>query len=181
MEKQSSEPNFWNDNEKAQEILKKLTTEKSWTNDWDAIYNKAEELEILLDLAHEENDEKTFGEISSDLEIAANILRGNKIHKNVRMLVIPASMNIYRQMIEKGLIQIFIEAGCVICNSGCGPCLGAHQGILADGEICIATTNRNFKGRMGSPNSEVYLASPATVASSAIQGKIAFPATYKNQ
>ena len=113
-----------------------------------------------------------------DLEIAANILRGNKVNKNVRMLVIPASMTIYKQMIEKGLMKIFIDAGCVICNSGCGPCLGAHQGILADGEVCIATTNRNFKGRMGSPNSEVYLASPATVTTSAILGKIDLPATF---
>ncbi len=116
-----------------------------------------------------------------DLEIAANILRGKHVHQNVRMLVIPASMTIYKQMIEKGLMPIFINAGCVICNSGCGPCLGAHQGILADGETCIATTNRNFKGRMGSPNAEVYLASPATVATSAIQGEITLPAMYHNR
>jgi len=113
-----------------------------------------------------------------DLEIAAEILRGNKVNKNVRMIVIPASMTIYKQMIENGLIQVFIDSGCVICNSGCGPCLGAHQGLLADGETCIATTNRNFKGRMGSPNSEVYLASPATVATSAIRGEIDLPAIY---
>lgn len=114
-----------------------------------------------------------------DMEIAASILKGKKVHPGVRMLVIPASKDIYKKMIEKKLISIFIEAGCVICNSGCGPCLGAHQGVLADGETCIATTNRNFKGRMGSPESEIYLASPATVATSAINGIISMPFTYK--
>jgi 3-isopropylmalate/(R)-2-methylmalate dehydratase large subunit len=114
-----------------------------------------------------------------DMEIAAAIFKGKKIHPDVRMLVIPASRFIYQELVEKGLMSIFLDAGCVVGNSGCGPCLGAHQGILADSEICVATTNRNFKGRMGSPESEVYLASPATVATSAINGKISLPDTYQ--
>ena len=110
-----------------------------------------------------------------DLKIAGEIVRGKRVHPDVRMIVIPASRTIYRQMAQEGLLDVFLDAGCVVCNPGCGPCLGAHQGILADGEACIATTNRNFKGRMGSPDAEVYLASPATVATSALRGVIASP------
>ncbi|MBC7128293.1 MAG: 3-isopropylmalate dehydratase large subunit [Thermoplasmatales archaeon] len=113
-----------------------------------------------------------------DLRTAAKILKGKKIAKNVRMLVFPASMKIYNQAIKEGLISIFIEAGAVIMNPGCGPCLGAHEGILASGEIAITTTNRNFQGRMGAKDSEIYLASPATVAASAIEGKIADPRRF---
>jgi homoaconitase/3-isopropylmalate dehydratase large subunit len=113
-----------------------------------------------------------------DLRTAAKILKGKKIAKNVRMLVFPASMKIYNQAIKEGLISIFIEAGAVIMNPGCGPCLGAHEGILASGEAAITTTNRNFQGRMGAKDSEIYLASPATVAASAIEGKIADPRRF---
>ena len=113
-----------------------------------------------------------------DLRIAASILKGRKVAKNVRMLIFPASMKIYRQALEEGLIKIFAEAGAIIMNPGCGCCLGAHEGILASGEVAIASTNRNFKGRMGSKEAEVYLASPATVAASAIEGKIADPRKY---
>ena len=110
-----------------------------------------------------------------DLEIAAGYLQGKKIHRNVRMLIIPASKSVYLQALDKGLINIFLNADAVVLNSGCGPCLGAHQGILAPGERCLATTNRNFKGRMGSPEAEVYLASPATAAASAVKGEITVP------
>jgi 3-isopropylmalate/(R)-2-methylmalate dehydratase large subunit len=113
-----------------------------------------------------------------DFEIAANILKNRKVHPDVRLLVIPASRTVYLEMIRKGILDVLIESGAVVCNPGCGPCLGAHQGILGDGEVCISTTNRNFKGRMGSPTSEVYLASPATVASSAARGEISMPETY---
>ena len=113
-----------------------------------------------------------------DLRIAAKILKGKRIAKNVRMLVFPASMKIYRQALEEGLVKIFIEAGAVMMNPGCGPCLGAHEGVLASGEVAIASTNRNFRGRMGSKEADVYLASPASVASSAIEGKIADPRKY---
>jgi 3-isopropylmalate/(R)-2-methylmalate dehydratase large subunit len=110
-----------------------------------------------------------------DLELAARIIGNKKIHKDVRMIVVPASREIYLKAIEKGYIQSFIRAGAMVINPGCGPCLGAHQGILASGERAITSTNRNFKGRMGSPESEIYLASPATVAASAIKGEITDP------
>lgn len=108
-----------------------------------------------------------------DLARAAEILENKSVHPDVRLLVIPASRNIYLEAIKKGYIEIFVKAGGLVLNPGCGPCLGAHQGLLAPGEVCIATTNRNFKGRMGSPESFVYLASPATVAYSARAGEIA--------
>lgn len=110
-----------------------------------------------------------------DLEIAAVLLDGTHVHPRVRMLIIPASRDTYRLAMERGYLDIFLRAGCVILNPGCGPCLGAHQGILAPSERCIATTNRNFRGRMGSRDAEVYLASPATVTASAIAGRIADP------
>jgi len=113
-----------------------------------------------------------------DLRIAAKILKGKRIAKNVRMLIFPASMKIYKQALEEGLIKIFIEAGAVVMNPGCGPCLGAHEGVLASGEVAIASTNRNFKGRMGSKEAEVYLASPASVAAAAIEGRITDPRKY---
>ena len=113
-----------------------------------------------------------------DLEIAAKIVRGKKIHPEVRMLVLPATRSIYLQAMKKGYLKTFLEAGGVVLNSGCGPCLGAHEGILAAGERCLATTNRNFKGRMGSPDSEVFLASPATAAASAIKGEITDPRDF---
>ncbi|MCD6411154.1 MAG: 3-isopropylmalate dehydratase large subunit [Thermoplasmata archaeon] len=110
-----------------------------------------------------------------DLAIAARILEGKKIQDRVRMIVIPASREVYIEAIRKGYIETFLKAGATIINPGCGPCLGAHQGVLASGERAISSTNRNFKGRMGSPDSEVYLASPATVAASALKGEIADP------
>jgi len=110
-----------------------------------------------------------------DLAIAARILEGKKIHDGVRMIVIPASREVYIEAIRKGYIETFLKAGATIINPGCGPCLGAHQGVLASGERAISSTNRNFKGRMGSPDSEVYLASPATVAASALKGEIVDP------
>ena len=113
-----------------------------------------------------------------DLKIAAQILKGKRVHPHIRVLVIPASRNEYLKAIKEGVIETLVEAGCVILNPGCGPCLGAHQGILAPGETAISTANRNFKGRMGSRDSEIYLASPALVASSALEGKIADPRDY---
>jgi len=110
-----------------------------------------------------------------DLRIAASIMRKRKVANGVRMLVFPASMKIYRQAIDEGLIKTFVDAGAVVMNPGCGPCLGAHEGVLASNEVAITSTNRNFRGRMGSKDSEVYLASPATVAASAIEGKITDP------
>ncbi|MGB7054372.1 MAG: 3-isopropylmalate dehydratase large subunit [bacterium] len=110
-----------------------------------------------------------------DLAVAAGILQGKQVASHVRLLVIPASRRVYLEAIQQGYIKIFLEAGALILNPGCGPCLGAHQGLMAPGEVCISTTNRNFKGRMGSSESFVYLASPATVAQSAISGEISSP------
>jgi len=110
-----------------------------------------------------------------DLRIAAGILKGKKVHPYTRCIVIPASKNVYLQAMHEGLIDIFIEAGCAVSTSTCGPCLGGHMGILAKGERCISTSNRNFPGRMGHPQSEAYLANPAVVAASAVMGRIAHP------
>ena len=113
-----------------------------------------------------------------DLEVAAGILKGKKVHPQVRVLVIPASRQEYLKALKKGIIEILAEAGCIILNPGCGPCLGAHQGVLAPGEVALSTANRNFRGRMGSRESEIYLASPATVAASSIEGKIEDPRKF---
>ncbi len=110
-----------------------------------------------------------------DIKEAADIIRGHKIADNVRAIIIPATQDIYLRLMKEGLLADFIEAGCVVSTPTCGPCLGGHMGILAKGERAVATTNRNFVGRMGDPESEVYLASPAVAAASAIAGKIAAP------
>jgi 3-isopropylmalate/(R)-2-methylmalate dehydratase large subunit len=110
-----------------------------------------------------------------DLRVAASILKGHKVHPNVRLIVFPATQAIYLQALKEGLIEIFIEAGAAVSTPTCGPCLGGHMGILAKGERALATTNRNFVGRMGHPESEVYLAGPAIAAASAIAGRIAAP------
>ena len=111
----------------------------------------------------------------SDMRIAAEILKGRHIHPDVRGIIIPATQEIYKDCIKLGYLDIFIDAGCVVSTPTCGPCLGGHMGILAAGERCVATTNRNFVGRMGHVDSEVYLASPAVAAASAIAGKISGP------
>ncbi|GMT42168.1 MAG: 3-isopropylmalate dehydratase large subunit [bacterium] len=111
----------------------------------------------------------------SDLETAAGIIKGRKVAKRVRLIVIPATQDIYMQALANGLIEIFIKAGAAFSTPTCGPCLGGHMGVLADGEKALATTNRNFVGRMGDPKSEVYLANPAIAAATAIAGKITSP------
>jgi 3-isopropylmalate/(R)-2-methylmalate dehydratase large subunit len=111
-----------------------------------------------------------------DLRIAAEILQGKQV--NIRTIVVPATPTIWKQADDEGLFDIFYDAGCVISAPTCGACLGGFMGILAAGEKCISTTNRNFVGRMGHPESEVYLASPATVAASAVEGKLTDPRTF---
>ncbi|MBE3111831.1 MAG: 3-isopropylmalate dehydratase large subunit, partial [Acidobacteria bacterium] len=113
-----------------------------------------------------------------DLEAAAAIFKGRKVHSGVRVLVIPASWEVYREALKSGALAVLVDAGCVILNSGCGPCLGAHEGIMAAGEICLSTSNRNFRARMGHRDSEIYLASPATAAATAVAGKIADPREF---
>jgi 3-isopropylmalate/(R)-2-methylmalate dehydratase large subunit len=110
-----------------------------------------------------------------DLRLAAEILKGKKVKDSVRTLVIPASQEVYMQALKEGLIEIFTAAGALVCGATCGPCLGGHIGLLASGETCVSTSNRNFIGRMGSTEASVYLASPATVAASAITGRITDP------
>jgi 3-isopropylmalate/(R)-2-methylmalate dehydratase large subunit len=165
--------------------------------DPDAVYDQVIEidasmLEPQIACPHTVDNVKAVGEVAGkavqqivigsctngrldDIEIAANILKGKKVARSVRMLVFPASGRIFREALAKGYIATLMEAGAVVANSGCGPCLGVHQGALADGEAALSTTNRNFKGRMGNPNSEVYLCSPAVAAASALTGVITDP------
>ena len=114
-----------------------------------------------------------------DMETAYNILKGNKVADGIRCIIIPGTMQILRSCVEKGYVTAFIDAGAVVSTPTCGPCLGGYMGILAAGERCIATTNRNFVGRMGHVESEVYLASPATAAASALTGYITEPKEVK--
>ncbi|MHA2119131.1 MAG: aconitase family protein, partial [Candidatus Thorarchaeota archaeon] len=110
-----------------------------------------------------------------DLEIAAKILKGKKVHKDIRLIVTPASKTTYMQALERGHIETFMKSGAIVTNSTCGACVGGHLGVLGAGEVCISSTNRNFPGRMGHPDSKVYLASPATVAASALRGEVTDP------
>jgi len=110
-----------------------------------------------------------------DLRIAAQLLKGKKVHQGVRCIIIPGSQQVYLDALAEGMLGVFIRAGAVVSTPTCGPCLGGHMGVLADGERCVSTTNRNFVGRMGSTKSEVFLANPAVAAASAIMGKIASP------
>lgn len=120
----------------------------------------------------------TNGRIS-DLREAARVLSGRKVHKKVRCIVLPSTPKVWKQALKEGLIETFMESGCIVGPCTCGPCLGGHTGILGNGERAVSTTNRNFKGRMGSMDSEVYLASPAVAAASAVSGKIAGPASLQ--
>ena len=110
-----------------------------------------------------------------DLEIVANILKGKKVNPLTRVIITPASARIYRKALKNGLIEILMDAGCTVTGTGCGACIGRHGGILAAGERALTTMNRNFVGRMGSPLSEIYLASPATAAATALTGRITDP------
>ena len=165
--------------------------------DEDAVYDAVYEIDLskiqsTVAFPHLPENTKTFDEIGDikidqvvigsctnghykDLAEAAEILKGKKVAKRVRAIIIPATQDIYLKALENGLLKIFIEAGCIVSTPTCGPCLGGYMGILAAGERAVATTNRNFVGRMGDINSEVYLASPAVAAASAIAGKIASP------
>ena len=116
-----------------------------------------------------------------DLRLAAQVLKGKFVKDGVRALVIPASQEVYKQAMQEGLLEIFTEAGAIVCGAACGPCLGGHIGLLAAGESCVSTSNRNFIGRMGSTQANVYLASPATVAASAVTGKITNPQTLETK
>ena len=170
---------------------------KVYKADEDAEYDEVYEIDLseiksTVSFPHLPENTRTFDEIGDikidqvvigsctnghykDLAEAAEIIKGKKVAKNVRAIIIPATQDIYLKAMENGLLKIFIEAGCVVSTPTCGPCLGGYMGILAAGERAVATTNRNFVGRMGDVTSEVYLASPAVAAASAIAGKIADP------
>jgi len=165
--------------------------------DPDAVYEqvleiKASKLEPQIACPHTVDNVKPISEVAGkklnqivigsctngrldDLKIAAKILKDKRVADGTRMLVFPASWRIYNKAIDLGIIQALTKAGAVVCNPGCGPCLGIHQGALADNDVALATTNRNFKGRMGNPKAEVYLCSPAVAAASAITGEITDP------
>jgi 3-isopropylmalate/(R)-2-methylmalate dehydratase large subunit len=170
---------------------------KVYKSDKDASYEKTYEwdvskLEPQIACPHLPSNIKPVGELSkvdldqvvigsctngriSDLRIAAKILKGKKIKAGLRLIVIPATQKIYLEAVKEGLAEIFVKAGGVFSTPTCGPCLGGHMGILTEGETCLATTNRNFMGRMGSPKSFVYLSNPAVAAASAIKGRITHP------
>jgi len=116
-----------------------------------------------------------------DIEVVGNILRGRKVHPYTRVIVTPASQRIYTKAMRSGLIETLLEAGCTVTGTGCGACIGRHGGILAPGERALTTMNRNFIGRMGSPEAEIYLASPATAAATALTGRITDPRNYLDQ
>ena len=116
----------------------------------------------------------TNGRIS-DLRAAAEILRGRKVHRWVRALIVPGSQRVFKQALDEGLIDVFVEAGAIVTAPTCGPCFGGHTGVLDKGERCVSTTNRNFLGRMGHEKSEVYLSGPQVAAASAIAGRLAHP------
>ncbi len=161
--------------------------------EYDAVYDiDLSKIEATVAFPHLTSNTRTFADIGdipiqqvvigsctngrySDFVKAAEVLKGKKVNKRVRTLMIPATQKIYLQLLESGLAKQFVEAGCIVSTPTCGPCLGGHMGILAKGERCMATTNRNFVGRMGHPESEVYLCSPQVAAASAITGKITHP------
>lgn len=144
-----------------------------------AIPHRVDNVKTIDEARGEKIDQVFIGTCTNgrfeDLRIAAAILKGKKRHTDTRLIVVPASRKVYGQALEEGLLAIFNDAGASINTPGCGPCVGVHQGVLGDGEKCLATMNRNFKGRMGNPEGFIYLASPATCAASAVAGEIADP------
>jgi 3-isopropylmalate/(R)-2-methylmalate dehydratase large subunit len=142
-----------------------------------------DKVRAVSELANEHIEQAFIGSCTNgrieDLRLAAQILKGRKVRDSVRALVIPASKEVFSQALKEGLIEIFTDAGAMVCGPTCGPCLGGHIGLLGAGETCISTSNRNFVGRMGSKDANVFLASPATVAASAVTGKITDPQTLE--
>lgn len=185
--------------EKTLEYIKEHSKKsyKVYTADSDAVYSKTYEIDLgelkpTVAFPHLPENTRTIDNVGDvkidqviigsctngrieDLRVAAHILKGKKVHQDVRCIIIPATQKIWQQAMHEGLFDIFINAGAAVSTPTCGPCLGGHMGILAKGERAVATTNRNFVGRMGHPESEVYLSSPAVAAASAVAGRIASP------
>ena len=157
----------------------KLTLDISSLEPQIACPYKVSNVKPVSEIRDVEIDQAVLGSCTNgrleDLRAAANILKEKKISDKVRMIVLPASQEIYLEALKEGLIEIFVRAGAFVSSATCGPCMGGHMGLLADDEVCISTTNRNFIGRMGSAKAKIYLASPATVAASALNGKITDP------
>jgi 3-isopropylmalate/(R)-2-methylmalate dehydratase large subunit len=173
---------------------------KRLASDPDAFYEKtvkisAKDLKPTIARPHQVDNTKTIDEIGEvkvdqvflgtscngrleDLHIAAQILKGRRVHPRTRMIVTPGSHRVYKEALKDGTMELFIESGAMVTPSGCGGCVGLHEGVLGDGEVCLATQPRNFKGRMGSPKSFIYLGSPAVAGATAIEGKIADPRKY---
>ena len=175
-------------------------TERPWTeyhSDADAVYERTYEIDAasipptvsfphlpsntrpVAEARDVRIDQVVIGSCTNgrleDMRVAARVIEGHRVHPDVRLIVIPATQQVYRDMMHEGLTDIFLDAGAAVSTPTCGPCLGGHMGILAAGERALATTNRNFVGRMGDPTSEVYLASPAVAAATAVKGAIALP------
>lgn len=168
--------------------------------DPDAVYEQtvriyAEDLKPTIACPHQVDNVKTIDEIGEvkvdqvflgtscngrleDLQIAARILKGKRVHSKTRMIVTPGSLRVYKEALKDGTLEIFIDSGALVTPPGCGGCVGLHEGVLGEGEVCLATQPRNFKGRMGSPKSFIYLGSPATAGATAVEGKIADPRKY---
>ncbi len=177
--------------------VKKLPNFESLKSDKDAVYERTIEFDVskmepqvacpssvdnvkpVSEVGNMQIEQAFIGSCTNgrieDLRLAARVLKGKRVKDGVRALVIPASQEVYKQALSEGLLEIFTDAGAIVCGSACGPCLGGHIGLLAAGEACVSTSNRNFIGRMGSTLASVFLASPATVAASAITGKITDP------
>jgi len=173
---------------------------KRLTSDPDAIYEKtvrisAKDLKPTIACPHQVDNTMTIDEIGEvkvdqvflgtscngrleDLHVAAQILKGRRVHPKMRMIVTPGSRQVYMEALKDGTMELFIESGAMVTPPGCGGCVGLHEGVLGDGEVCLATQPRNFKGRMGSPKSFIYLGSPAVAGATAIEGKIADPRKY---
>ena len=181
---QVSHSSFWQSHESAPEALIRAITPHVRQGDrvLDLYGGVGLFTAALIDIVGEKVkiDQSLIGSCTNgrieDLRIAAQILKKRKAASHVRLIVVPATPAIYKQALKEGLIEIFMNADAIISPPSCGACLGGHMGILAEGERAIATTNRNFVGRMGHPKSEVYLASPAVAAASAVLGRIASPA-----